>query len=268
MVSFHRRRLMLLAVCALLGSSSLWARQQDTGFLNRTVVSDGATYKYQVFVPSNWNKKMKWPVILFLHGYGEEGEDGMVQTQVGLATAIRKHVERFPALVVIPQCRIRDWWTNPAMEAQALKALDQTMKELKGDPDRVYLTGLSMGGYGTWAIGSQNPGRFAALVPICGGVRLPPGHDIPNAHDTDSSADPYTAVAQKIGKTPVWVFHGGDDPTVPVTESRQMVAALKSAGGNVRYTEYPGVKHESWDNAYAEPELFPWLLAQKLSGNK
>ena len=84
----------------------------------------------------------------------------------------------------------------------------------------------------------------------------------------DNSADPYTATARKIGKTPVWVFHGEADPVVPVTESRQMVAALKAAGGNVRYTEYPGVKHESWDNAYAEPDLFPWLLAQKLTSAK
>jgi predicted peptidase len=246
----------------------MWARQHETGFLNRTVVVDGVTYKYQVFVPSNWNKKIRWPVILFLHGYGEEGDDGLMQTQVGLGTAIRKHVERFPTVVVIPQCRKEDWWTNSAMEAQALKALDQTMKEFKGDPQRVYLTGPSMGGYGSWALGSQYPGRFAALVPICGGVRLPPAHVIPNAHDTDDSADPYTAVAGKIGKTPVWVFHGGADPVVPVTESRQMVAALKAAGGNVRYTEYPGVKHESWENAYAEPELLPWLLAQKLSPAK
>lgn len=268
MFSFRRRIFLLLAVCGLAGSLPLSARQPDTGFLNRTMVVDGATYKYQVFVPSNWSKKVKWPVILFLHGYGEEGDDGLVQTDVGLGTAIRKHVDRFPTLVVIPQCRIKDWWTNPAMEAQALKALDQTMKEFKGDPQRVYLTGLSMGGYGTWALGSQNPGRFAALVPICGGVRLPPGHDIPNAKDTDTSADPYAAIAQKIGKTPVWVFHGGADPTVPVTESRQMVAALKAAGGDVRYTEYPGVKHDSWDNAYAEPDLFTWLLAQKLSPPK
>jgi predicted peptidase len=260
--------ILILSVCGLMGALPLGARQPDTGFLNRTEVVDGVTYRYQVFVPSNWNKKVKWPVILFLHGYGEEGDDGVVQTQVGLATAIRNHVDRFPFVVVFPQCRKKDWWTNPAMEAQALKALDQTMREFKGDPQRVYLTGLSMGGYGTWAVGSQNPGRFAALVPICGGIRLPAGHDIANAHNTDDSADPYAAVAQKIGKTPVWVFHGGADPVVPVTESRQMDEALKTAGGNVRYTEYPGVGHNSWDKAYSDPELFTWLLGQKLTAVK
>jgi predicted peptidase len=264
MASIRRRMFLALAVWGLAWALPLWARRPDTGFLNRAAIVDGVTYKYQVFVPANWNKKVKWPVILFLHGAGERGEDGLVQTDVGMGTAIRKHVDRFPFVVVIPQCRLKDWWTSPAMEAQALKALDQSMKEFKGDPQRVYLTGLSMGGFGTWGIAAGDPGRFAAIVPVCGGIRLPHGHNVPNAPKPDDSADPYSATAQKIGKTPVWVFHGGADPTVPVTESRKMVDALKAAGGNVRYTEYPGVGHNSWDKAYSEPELFPWLLAQKL----
>jgi predicted peptidase len=265
MVSIRRWLFLALAVWGLAWVSPLWARQPDTGFLNRTVVVDGVTYKYQVFVPSNWSKKVKWPVILFLHGYGEEGDDGLVQTEVGLATAIRNHVDRFPFVVAIPQCRKQDWWTSPAMEAQALKALDQTLKEFKGDPQRVYLTGLSMGGFGTWAIASGHPGKFAALVPICGGIRSSRPPKSTNYRDVDNSADPYAATAKRIGNTPVWAFHGADDDTVPVTESRQMVEALKAAGGNVRYTEYPGVKHNSWDKAYSEPELPTWLLAQKLS---
>jgi predicted peptidase len=268
MISFRLWMFLFLLLAAFAWVSPAWARRPETGFLNRTAVVDNVTYKYQVFVPENWNKKTKWPVILFLHGYGEEGDDGLLQTDVGLASAIRKHVERFPFVIVMPQCRKLDWWTNAPMEAQALKVLDQTMQEFKGDPQRVYLTGLSMGGYGTWALGSQNPGKFAALVPICGGVRLPPGNHIVNAHDTDDSADPYAAVAQKIGKTPVWVFHGDADPTVPVTESQKMVAALKAAGGDVRYTEYPGVGHDSWDKAYDEADLFTWVLAQKLAPGK
>jgi len=257
-----------LAVYGLAWASPLWARRPDTGFLNRTAVVDGVTYQYQVFVPSNWNKKVKWPVILFLHGYGEEGDDGIVPTDVGLAHAIREHVDRFPFVVAMPQCHKNDWWTTPAMQVQALKALDQTMQEFEVDPQRVYLTGLSMGGFGTWAIASGHPGKFAALVPICGGIRLHHVSDTPNYHDVDDSADPYAATAKKIGNTPVWVFHGGDDDTVPVTESRQMVEALKAAGGNVRYTEYSGVKHNSWDKAYSEPELPTWLLAQRLGTAK
>jgi predicted peptidase len=268
MVSIRRCLFPVLAIWGLAGASPLWARRPETGFLNRTAVVDGVTYKYQVFVPSNWNKKVKWPVILFLHGYGEEGDDGLLQTQVGLAAAIRNHVDRFPFVVAIPQCRKQDWWTTPAMEAQALKALDQTLQEFKGDPQRVYLTGISMGGFGTWAIASGHPGKFAAIVPICGGIRLLHGSQLPNYHDVDDSADPYAATARKLGKIPVWVFHGDADEAVPVTESRQMVNALKAAGGNVRYTEYPGVNHNSWDKAYSEPELCPWLLAQKLPSAK
>jgi predicted peptidase len=151
------------------------------------------------------------------------------------------------------------------MLKMAVQTLEESMKEFKGDPARVYLTGLSMGGYGTWALGAQWPGRFAALVPICGGVRLPPlareklGLAVPK-----EPADIYTITAQRIGGTPVWAFHGAADPIVPVTESRELVTALKAAGGNVRYTEYEGVGHDSWTKAYEDPELLTWLLAQRL----
>ena len=132
------------------------------------------------------------------------------------------------------------------MESVALKALGETIREFNGDPHRIYLTGLSMGGYGTWRLGANHPGRFAALVPICGGIRPPPRIRLPRGSSlTPPPGDPYAATAKKIGKTPVWVFHGDTDPTVPVTESRKMVEALKSAGGNVMYTEYEGVGHNS-----------------------
>lgn len=261
----RQRVCILMALFPLLGTTPLWARRAETGFLNRTVTVEGVIYKYQVFVPANWSRKSTWPVILFLHGYGEEGDDGLLQTDEGLPQAIRMHVERFPFVVVMPQCRKQDWWTNPIMEAQALKALDQTLREFRGDAQRIYLTGLSMGGFGTWDLASKYPGKFAAIAPVCGGIRVEHGSQYPNYRDVDSSADPYTAVARKIGKTPVWVFHGDADDTIPVTESRKMVEALRAASGNVRYTEYPGVKHNSWDKAYSEPELPTWLLAQRLS---
>ena len=257
------RMVVTLALGGLVFASPAWARRPESGFLNRVVSVGGVNYNYQVFVPRNWNKNQKWPVILFLHGYGESGDDGLLETAEGIGNAIRLGVERFPFLVVLPQCRKGDWWTNPPMEEQALKALDQSLKEFKGDPARIYLTGLSMGGFGTWDMGAKYPGRFAALVPICGGVRL--DHHVDGAPDVADSPDLYTTAAQKIGKTPVWAFHGGADDTVPVTQSRQLVEALKAAGGNVRYTEYPGVGHNSWDKAYAEPELTTWLLSQKLS---
>ncbi|MGH9831480.1 MAG: prolyl oligopeptidase family serine peptidase, partial [Blastocatellia bacterium] len=115
------------------------SRATETGFLNRTVKAANETYRYQVFVPANWNKNQKWPVIMFLHGAGERGDDGFVQTEVGLGTAIRRHVERFPAVVVMPQCRKNVWLTEEPMQQQVLKALEKSIKEFNGDRDRLYL---------------------------------------------------------------------------------------------------------------------------------
>jgi len=236
----------------------------ETGFLNRKVTVGSTTYAYQVYLPANWSADQKWPVILFLHGAGERGNDGLIQTEVGMGGAIRRHVSRFPAVVVFPQCARDSWWTLPAMQAQALEALEKSIQEFNGDRDRLYLTGLSMGGYGTWGIAAQNPEKFAALVPICGGIRRP--DELRSQQQTPASQpDPYAEAAQRVGKTPVWVFHGGADPVVPPSESRKMVEAIKAAGGDVRYTEYEGVGHNSWDKAYTDPELAKWLFTQKLA---
>ena len=231
------------------------AAPKETGFLNRVIKVNNTEYRYQVYLPADYTKAKQWPVILFLHGAGERGEDGLAQTQVGIGGAIRFHADRFPAVVVMPQCRKEVWWTDPAMEKQALAILEKSMKEFHGDAKRVYLTGISMGGYGTFAFASKHPGKFAAAVPVCGGVVMP---------RTQAEGDPYTEVAVKIGKTPMWIFHGSADTSVPVTESQKMNAAIKAAGGNVRYTEYPGVPHNSWDKAYGEVDLAKWLLEQRL----
>ncbi len=257
------------AVCffLLLLAFPVYSRSNETGFLNRTVKIGTETYRYQVFVPLDWNKKQKWPVVLFLHGAGERGDDGLIQTEVGVGTAIRRYVDRFPAVVVLPQCRKGVWWTEEKMQEQALKALDQSIKEFNGDTDRLSLTGISMGGYGTWGIASRYPGKFAALAPVCGGIRPPARAPVPEAmKNPDPNVDPYAEAAKKIGRTPVWIFHGGDDRVVPPEESRKMNEALKTAGGDVKYTEYEKVGHNSWDKAYAEPELMKWMLSQKLSG--
>lgn len=237
---------------------------KETGFLNRVMTVGGVAYRYQVYVPADWDPASKWPVILFLHGAGERGADGLRQTQFGIGTAIRLHPERFPAVVVMPQCGRNEWWTNPAMEEQALQALRQTMEEFNGDAERVYLTGLSMGGYGTWSLAFKHPDVFAAYVPICGGVRPPPRVPAnPERTFAGGESDPYAEVAGKVGRIPVWIFHGADDPVVPVSESRKMHQALEAAGADVRYTEYAGVGHNSWDRAYAEEELYTWLLAAR-----
>jgi predicted peptidase len=258
-------RFSILFIFALLTlAASAEAKKQETGFLDRTVVVQGTAYKYEVYVPENWSPKQKWPVILFLHGAGERADDGMFQTQVGIGKGIREHRDRFPAIVVLPQCRKDHRWAESPMDDEAIASLEAATKEFHGDKDRTYLTGLSMGGYGTWHLAAKYPGRFAAVAPICGGVLMPDAARLQQASD----ASPYTEVAKKIGgKTPTWIFHGGDDPVVPVTESQRMNEAMKGLGGDVHYTEYPGVGHDSWLKAYDDADFIKWMLSKSLSGN-
>lgn len=252
--------LLLLAMSAL--PQSLSAQHQETGFLDRIATVDGVQSRYQVYVPPDFDRNKKWPVILSLHGSGERGDDGLLQTAIGLGNAIRRHRALVPAIVVFPQVPLDSVWIGRP-ERVALRALDAAMTEFNGDPDRVYLAGLSMGGYGVWELASQEPDHFAAVVSVCGGV-------VPRTATTVlrfprvalNAADPYAAVAARVAHIPAWLFHGADDTTVPTSESRSLVAALRAAGGDPHYTEYPGVGHNSWDRAFAEPELWKWLFAQ------
>lgn len=260
-------RLWLWVLLVLAASGTAVAKPNPTGFLNRTLTVAGTTYRYQVYVPTDFyvKKGQKWPIILFLHGAGERGSDGLLHTQVGLPASIRQHVERWPAIVVMPQCPAERYWTEPAMQTMALAALAEEQRKFHPDPTRVYLTGLSMGGYGTWLMASQHPGMFAAVVPICGGAYLP-------AHRAKQFlAQPpglYTTIAQGIGSSaPVWTFHGGNDSVVPVTETRQLVEALQAAGGTVQYTEYPGVDHDSWTKAYDQATLAQWMFSQQVTSS-
>jgi len=254
-----------LGASLALFSFSAAAERQETGFLDRTATVEGVTYRYQVYVPADYTADKKWPVVLFLHGAGERGDDGLAQTNVGIGTAIRAHADRYHTIIVMPQCRKNVFWQAPEMEKQALASLAQSIKEFNTDPDRVYLTGLSMGGYGSWALLQEYPGKFAAAVIICGGIVPPPSAKMP----APTSSDPYGDAAKKIGAAvPIWVFHGGADPVVPVTESRKMVEALKALGSSVKYTEYEGVLHDSWVKAYADAETPAWLFSQTLSAQK
>ncbi len=232
-----------LVVCAALPP----VRADDkpkTGFVDKTFKNaDGNTSPYVVFVPKSYDGTKEYPVILFLHGSGETKGGSKQPVEVGIGTAIKKREKDFPFIVVIPQSEKRTWQAASDDGKRALAILDAVEKDYKTDPKRQYLTGLSMGGYGTWSIAAAHPERWAAMVPVCGGG---------NVKDVE-----------KIKDIPCWCFHGDADTAVKVERSREMIDALKKAGAAPKYDEYPGVGHNSWDKAYGTDELYKWLLEQK-----
>jgi len=225
---------------------------QTSGLLTRTVRVGSESYDYQVYVPAKLQGQEKLPVILFLHGIGQRGEGGYVPNKGAAGTLTKGYLEQVPAIILLPQSRQNRYWSDPEMERMVMAALDQTVKEFGADAKRLYLTGVSMGGFGVWHMVAQHPDKFAALVAICGGSSIRNG-------------DRFAPIALRVGSTPVWVFHGEDDRVVPVSESRGMVEALKAVHGNrVRYSEYKGVGHNVWLKVIGEAELLPWMLAQHL----
>jgi predicted peptidase len=240
------------------------AKQQH--FLERSVTLGEHQYRFRVWLPARYTKLHRWPVILSLHGSGERGDDNVLQLSSGLASALERFGDRYKAVIVFPQCRNGQEWYGE-MELQALAALEQSIREFHGDRRRVYVTGTSMGGSGAWFM-ARHRGLFAAAVPVCGEISRDPADPFPVELPPDiarvvGASDPYAALAAMIATTPVWAFHGTDDNEVPVRESRNMVAALRRAGGRVKYTEYPGIGHDSWDLAYADPNMVRWLLQQR-----
>ena len=249
-------RPLLLALTAAVGLASL-ARATD--YEARTFTdADGGTLGYRLLPPKVVEPGKKYPLVLFLHGSGERGTDNAIQVKYAVAFFLKPEVrEKFPCYVLAPQCppektwsEIKSWSGPNAFSAEptaptkrVLGTLDALLKELPVDPDRLYVTGLSMGGYGTWDLLARTPERWAAAAPICGG------------------GDAAKIVAAK--DVPIWAFHGALDPIVPVARTREMIVALRGAGGQPMYSEYPYVKHDSWSPAYGEPELLPWLFAQR-----
>jgi predicted peptidase len=258
------RRLAALLMNVTLALPALAASDRPgTGFVDRTVTVGGASHAFKVWVPPGFDRARRWPVILWLHGAGETGTDGVQQTEVGLGPALRAHPDRFPVLAVFPQAPPRQVWVGENARV-AVAALDQTVAELGGDPDRIYLAGLSMGGYGTWELAFEDPSRYAAIVSVAGGIVPPAGRRaLDPLPPTLQAADPYANTAARVKAIPAWLFHGADDRVVPVTESRQIVAALKRMGASPRYTEYAGLGHNIWQRTFEEPELPAWLLAQR-----
>ncbi|WP_454832002.1 carboxylesterase family protein [Pseudoxanthomonas wuyuanensis] len=263
-----RLSLTLFALCLL--SIALSACQSmpsaATGvFVKRELSLDGITYRYQVFVPASRFRKEKAPVVLFLHGSGERGSDGEKQLLAGLGPYLQTHADSFPAIVVFPQSPEDSSWDG-AVAQMALATLEAASAEFGGDPQRTYATGMSRGGYGTWELALLQPQRFAALVPICGGITAPgtrPDLDTLMVAGTAGNDDPFAAAAQRLRGIPAWIFHGGKDDVVPPAQSRRMYAALKAEGANVQYTEFPDASHNAWDATYQSEAMWRWLFAQR-----
>jgi len=217
-----------------------------------TTVTTTYRFDYLLFLPKDYeiDKTKRWPLILFLHGAGERGKDVNMVAKHGPPKIVGGRPD-FPFIVVSPQCPPDQWWSAEGL----VKLLDEAESSLRVDPERIYLTGLSMGGFGTWQLGLQHPERFAAIVPICGG---------------GEARNVRMAARNPAFKTlPIWAFHGAKDPVVPVAESERMVEAVKSAGNpDVRLTVYPDELHESWIPAYADEELYRWFLQHKRAGRQ
>jgi len=226
------------ALCVLFSATCLFCADES---VKQTVksfekeITMTARYKYLLSLPPDYDKQEKWPLVLFLHGSGECGEDVQVVKKNGPPKVADD--KPFPFILVSPQSPDH-FWHIPSLKA----LVDDVIANNKVDPDRVYVTGLSLGGGATWHLTAAYPELFAAAAPVCGW-------------------DPKPATAPKIKNIPFWVFHGDADKAVPLKHSQRMVDALKPLGAEVKFTVYPGVGHDCWTKAYEEPELWTWLLS-------
>jgi predicted peptidase len=254
-----------LAILLLIFFGASTFAQNLALFEKHWLIQNTDTLPYRLLLPENYDASKKYPLIFFMHGAGERGNDNEKQLVHGAGLFLREDVRKdFPAIIVFPQCPTNSFWSSVKIDTDksgkrsfgfnknaepsiAMKMvndlLHQIIKHYPIHKKKVYVGGLSMGGMGTFELAWRNPKLFAAAFPICGG------------------GDP--ATAKSIRKIEWWVFHGAKDDVVPPSYSETMVNALKAARANVKFTLYPDANHNSWDPAFAEPQLLPWLFAQK-----
>ena len=237
--------------------------QDFSAYQSKQFIQKGDTLPYRILYPENYDVNSQYPVLFFLHGAGERGNDNEAQLTHGgglfLTDSIRK---AFPAIVIFPQCPQGSYWSNVEIQSSDsggrefyfrtggkpstamtlfLRLVKEVLKNEAVDPQRVYIGGLSMGGMGTYEALRRDHEVFAAAFAICGGD--------------------HTSNVKKYAKIPLWVFHGEQDNVVPSTHSHAIVAELKRLGANPKYRFYPMANHNSWDDAFAEPDLLPWLFS-------
>lgn len=209
--------------------------------VTRTIAMD-----YLLYLPEEYGKsEQKWPLIIFLHGAGERGND-LEKLKVHGPPKLVEKGENFEFVIVSPQCPEDSWW--PVKVEDIMTLLDEIESKYDIDTDRVYLTGFSMGGFGSWAIAGRYPERFAAAAPICGGIER--------------------LVAPAFKDLPIWAFHGAKDEVVPLSKSAGIVEAIKDIGGDAELTVYPEAEHDSWTVTYENPELYEWFLEHRISDKK
>lgn len=215
------------------------------GFIERTIRDDSGEHRYAVFLPEAYTSEKKWPVILFLHGAGERGNDGKKQLTIGLAPAIRQRQSTFPFVAVFPQCEdtsaryLTGWLAGSPDAVRALKILEEVERDYSIDTNRRILTGWSMGGFGTWSIAAEDPSRWHAILPLAGGG---------------------AEFAPKLKDLPIWAFHGSEDAAIRPSQSRRTIAALRSAGADPRYTEIAGGQHDITHIVYGNDTVTQWML--------
>lgn len=215
-----------------------------------TMADQAGDIKYLMYLPKTYDEDtdQSWPIVLFLHGRGESYGPLSLVAKWG-PPRFAQRGDDLPYILVSPQCPKDGRWSDETRQQQLTRFLDTLVEKHRVDQDRVYLTGLSLGGYGSWTLAADNPERFAAVVPVCGG---------------GSPAD-----AAKLKDLPIWVFHGDQDRAVPFAKSVEMVEAIRDVGGaKIRFTSLEHVGHNCWSSAYAMPELYDWMLKQKASANR
>jgi len=255
--------LLLVFICHI--SNAFSATQSVvTGFVDQSMMVNNQSVDYQVYLPKNYQAQQNWPVILFLHGAGERGENPLLATEVGLGRAIRLNPEEYPAIGVFPQCPSGEWWSSPECEDIALNSLYEVAKKFSIDNKRVYLTGISMGGYGAWHLASKKPELWSALYVISGRVKPGGGHVAANNSVAKSYRGEalYEMTAKAVAHIPIWIAHGEKDEVVPVSESRQMYKYLQLENAQVNYSEFSKTWHNAWDKAYANGKAISWLFSQ------
>jgi predicted peptidase len=237
-------------------TSSALPREAQTNAFNEKLFVNARNerMRYLLFVPKDYDKQKKYPLVLWLHGGGSRGDDLKLLLRYGDEHGIgyfakSDNQSEYPSFIVAPQCPRNRLWGDPDSEQPTnemrlvLEILEKVQADYSIDSRRLYVTGISLGGYGTWDIIGRRPEMFAAAVPICGGGN--------------------TSKAPLMVKTAIWAFHGDKDELVNVSESRRMITAIRNARGDPKYTEYKGVGHNSWERAFTEPDLLSWMFAQR-----